>query len=96
MDINKINFTDKVREIFTSSHEMAHADKNSHIDTAHILYSIVNSSCLGKLLLEKFGVNMNKFNKVIQDKIKLLPTLDNHIDKIEITTNLAKILNSAH
>ena len=96
MDINKINFTDKVREIFTSSHEMAHAHKNSHIDTAHILYSIVNSSCLGKLLLEKFGVNMNKFNKVIQDKIKLLPTLDNHIDKIEITTNLAKILNSAH
>ena len=96
MDINKINFTDKVREIFTISQGKAQTNKNSHIDIVHILDSITNTCCLGKSLLEKFGIDIDKFKKVIQDKINLLPTLDSHIDKIEITINLAKILNDAH
>ena len=96
MDINKINFTDKVREIFTLSHGKAESNKNLHIDVVHIFDSITESSCLGKSLLEKFGIDMHKLNKAIQDKIDLLPISDSHIDKIEITTKLAKILNNAY
>ncbi len=96
MDINKINFTDKVREIFTLSQGKAETNKNLHIDVVHIFDSITESSCLGRSLLEKFGIDINKFNKAIKDKINLLPVSDSHIDKIEITTKLAKILNNAY
>jgi ATP-dependent Clp protease ATP-binding subunit ClpB len=96
MDINKINFTDKVREIFTLSQGKAETNKNLHIDVVHIFDSITESSCLGRSLLEKFGIDINKFNKAIQEKINLLPVSDSHIDKIEITTKLAKILNNAY
>jgi len=96
MDINKINFTDKVREIFTLSQGKAHTNKNLYIDTPHIFDSITKSSSLGKSLLEKFGIDMHKLNKAIQDKIDLLPISDSHIDKIEITTKLAKILNNSY
>ena len=95
MDMNKINFTDKVREIFTLSQGKAHTNKNLYIDTPHIFDSITKSSSLGKSLLEKFGIDMHKLNKAIQDKIDLLPISDSHIDKIEITTKLAKILNNS-
>jgi ATP-dependent Clp protease ATP-binding subunit ClpA len=95
MDINKINFTDKVREIFTLSLGKAETNKNLYIDTAHIFDLITESSCLGKSLLEKFGIDMNRLNKAIKDKINLLPISDSHIDKIEITTKLAKILNNS-
>jgi ATP-dependent Clp protease ATP-binding subunit ClpB len=96
MDINKINFTDKVREIFTLSQGKAETNKNLHIDVVHIFDSITESSCLGRSLLEKFGIDINKFDKAIQEKINLLPVSDSHIDKIEITTKLAKILNNAY
>jgi ATP-dependent Clp protease ATP-binding subunit ClpB len=96
MDINKINFTDKVREIFTLSQGKAETNKNLHIDVVHIFDSITESSCLGRSLLEKFGIDINKFNKAIQEKINLLPVSDSHIDKIEVTTKLAKILNNAY
>jgi ATP-dependent Clp protease ATP-binding subunit ClpB len=96
MDINKINFTDKVREIFTLSQGKAETNKNLHIDVVHIFDSITESFCLGRSLLEKFGIDINKFNKAIQEKINLLPVSDSHIDKIEITTKLAKILNNAY
>lgn len=96
MDINKINFTDKVREIFTLSQGKAETNKNLHIDVVHIFDSIAESTCLGRSLLEKFGIDINKFNKAIQEKINLLPVSDSHIDKIEITTKLAKILNNAY
>jgi ATP-dependent Clp protease ATP-binding subunit ClpB len=95
MDINNINFTDKVREIFAISQGKAQNNKNSYIDTLHILQSIVDTSCLGKSLLMKFGLDMNKLNKSIQDKINLLSTSDTYSDKTELTTNLAKILKNA-
>jgi ATP-dependent Clp protease ATP-binding subunit ClpB len=95
MDINNINFTDKVREIFTISQGKVQNNKNLHIDTAHILESIVETSCLGKSLLVKLGLDMNKLKKAIRNKIKLCPTSRTNIDKTELTVNLSNILKNA-
>lgn len=95
MDINNINFTDKVREIFTISQGKVQNNKNLHIDTAHILESIVETSCLGKSLLVKLGLDMNKLKKAIRNKIKLFPVSSANIDKTELTVNLSNILKNA-
>ena len=52
MDINDIKFTDKVREIFSLSDQKAKQYKHQHIDSVHVLLSILDTPCLGRKLLE--------------------------------------------
>ena len=50
MDINNIKFTDKVREIFSLSDQKAKQYKHQHIDSVHILISILDRLSLNSIL----------------------------------------------
>ena len=58
MDINNIKFTDKVREIFSLADQKAKQYKHQHIDSVHVLLSILDTPCLGRKLLETSKLNL--------------------------------------
>ena len=71
MDINNIKFTDKVREIFLLSDQKAKQYKHQHIDNAHVLLSILETTCLGRKLLETSKINLDKL-KVVWEPEQLI------------------------
>jgi ATP-dependent Clp protease ATP-binding subunit ClpB len=95
MDINSINFTDKVREVFTLSAELSNSNKNKYLDTVHILSSIINTSCLGKTLLEDSNIDIVQLKNILTKEINSVPVSNNSHNKIEITSSLAQALENA-
>ena len=88
MDINNIKFTDKVREIFTLSDQKAKQYKHQHIDNVHVLLSILDTTCLGRKLLEASELNLDKLRIQLMDEINSLPIVSNLSEKTEITSSL--------
>ena len=95
MDINSINFTDKVREVFTLSAELSNSNKNKYIDTVHILSSIINTSCLGKTLLGDSNIDIVQLKNILTKEINSVPVSNNSNNKIEISSSLAQALKNA-
>ena len=83
MDINNIKFTDKVREIFSLSDQQARQYKHQHIDNAHVLLSILDTTCLGKKLLED---SKSEIKNAIARKLDMA--------KKQIEANEKNVLNS--
>tara|TARA_Y100000389_G_scaffold53039_1_gene48909 strand:+ start:587 stop:832 length:246 start_codon:yes stop_codon:yes gene_type:complete len=77
MDINSINFTDKAREVFTLSAELSNSNKNKYLDTVHILSSIINTSCLGKTLLEDSNIDIVQLKNILTKEINSVPVSNN-------------------
>ena len=88
MDINNINFTEKVREIFTLSNEIAKNHKHQNIDIAHVLSAILQIDCFGKTLLKASKINLDELTVICSEKINSLPVVSQLNDKIEITLDL--------
>ena len=95
MDINNIKFTDKVREIFSLSDQKAKQYKHQHIDNVHVLLSILDTSCLGRKLLEVSKLNLDKLRVECMDEINSLPVISNLSEKTEITSRLYNVLKSS-
>ena len=95
MDINNIKFTDKVREIFTLSDQKAKQYKHQHIDNVHVLLSILDTTCLGRKLLEASELNLDKLRIQLMDEINSLPIVSNLSEKTEITSSLYNVLKSS-
>ena len=88
MDINNINFTDKVREIFTLSNDTAKNHKHQNIDTVHVLSAILQVDCFGKTLLKAQNINLDELAAICSEKINSMPVVSELSDKIEITLDL--------
>ena len=95
MDINKINFTDKVKEIFTISDHTAKQKKNQYIDNAHVILSILDTKCLGNQLLESAKIDTDRLRKFCNDTISALPVIATQTSKVEITTDLLEVIKKA-
>ena len=95
MDINNIKFTDKVREIFSLSDQKAKQYKHQHIDSVHVLLSILDTPCLGRKLLETSKLNLDKLRVECIDEIDSLPVVGNINEKTEITSNLYNVLKNS-
>ena len=95
MDINNIKFTDKVREIFSLSDQKAKQYKHQHIDSVHVLLSILDTPCLGRKLLEESKLNLDKLRVKCIDEIDSLPVVGNINEKTEITSNLYNVLKNS-
>ena len=95
MDINKINFTDKVKEIFTISDHTAKQKKNQYIDNVHVILSILDTKCLGKQLLESAKIDIDRLRKFCNDTISALPVIATQTSKVEITTDLLEVIKKA-
>ena len=93
MDINNINFTDKVKEIFTISDHTAKQKKNQYIDNAHVILSILDTK-LGKLL-ESAKIDTDRLRKFCNDTISALPVIATQTSKVEITTDLLEVIKKA-
>ena len=92
MDINNINFTDKVKEIFTISDHTAKQKKNQYIDNAHVILSILDTKCLGNQLLESAKIDTDRLRKFCNDTISALPVIATQTSKVEITTDLLEVI----
>ena len=95
MDINNINFTDKVKEIITISDHKAKQKKNQYIDNAHVILSILDTKCLGKQLLESAKIDTDRLRKFCNDTISALPVITTQTSKVEITTDLLEVIKNA-
>ena len=95
MDINKIKFTDKVREVFSLSDQQAKKSKHQYIDSFHLLLTILDTQCLGKKLLESSKFDLNKLKDICDKEIDLLPVVTNINNKTEITSDLYNILKNS-
>ena len=95
MDINNINFTDKVKEIFTISDHTAKQKKNQYIDNAHVILSILDTKCLGNQLLESAKIDTDRLRKFCNDTISALPVIATQTSKVEITTDLLEVIKKA-
>ena len=95
MDINNINFTDKVKEIFTISDHTAKQKKNQYIDNAHVILSILDTKCLGNQLLESAKIDTDRLRKFCNDTISALPVSATQTSKVEITTDLLEVIKKA-
>ena len=95
MDINNINFTDKVKEIFTISNHTAKQKKNQYIDNAHVILSILDTKCLGNQLLESAKIDTDRLRKFCNDTISALPVIATQTSKVEITTDLLEVIKKA-
>ena len=95
MDINNINFTDKVKEIFTISDHTAKQKKNQYIDNAHVILSILDTKCLGNQLLESAKIDTDRLRKFCNDTISALPVIATQTSKVEITTDLLGVIKKA-
>ena len=95
MDINKIKFTDKVREVFSLSDQKAKKSKHQYIDSFHLLLTILDTQCLGKKLLESSKFDLNKLKDICDKEIDLLPVVTNINNKTEITSDLYNILKNS-
>ncbi len=88
MDINNINFTEKVREIFTLSNEIAKNHKHQNIDNVHVLSAILQIDCYGKALLKTLKFDIEELTSICSKKISSIPVVTQLSDKIEITLDL--------
>ncbi len=95
MDINSINFTDKVKEIFTLSNEKAKQNNNQYIDKAHLIVSVLDTNCLGKQLLESAKINLDSLEEFYSHEIQMLPVITKQNSKIEINQDLLQIIKDA-
>ena len=95
MDINNINFTDKVKEIFKISDHTAKQKKNQYIDNAHVILSILDTKCLGNQLLESAKIDTDRLRKFCNDTISTLPVIATQTSKVEITTDLLEVIKKA-
>ncbi len=95
MDINNINFTDTVKQLFSISDQKAKQNKNQYIDNLHVIISSLNLQCLGKKLLEQINIDINELENFCEDNINLLPVVTVQNDKIEITRDLFDVIEKS-
>lgn len=96
MDINNINFTNKVREIFSLASSYAERKSNQFIDIPHVISSVLDIDSLGKDLLLSNNIELDKVKESLNQEIDSLPKISGTDIKIQISIKLSDIIQKSY
>lgn len=95
MSLNLEKFTDRSREAIEQAIEQAHKNKNSTVETIHLLYALLSQEDTAITpLIKEVGANINNILDEIKEELKKIPIISNE-EMPRVSPNLAKVLEQA-
>ncbi len=87
-------FTSSLQQALSDAQSLALGNDHNQIDTLHLMLSLVDQAPGGiRPLLQGLGVAVNAFKGQLNERLKLLPTVNVADGNISVTSELGRILN---
>lgn len=93
--MNPEKFTQAVQDAIAEAQQIAVTRHHSEIDVAHLFKFLIQPNELGREIYQQAGVDINAFEKVIDQELDKLPVVKGGNNGQNISQNLYQVLNAA-
>ena len=93
--MNPEKFTQAVQDAIAEAQQIAVTRHHSEIDVAHLFKFLIQPNELGRQIYQEAGVDINDFEKTIDQELDKLPVVEGGNNGQNISQNLYQVLNAA-
>lgn len=93
--MNPEKFTQAVQDAIAEAQQIAVTRHHSEIDVAHLFKFLIQPNELGRQIYQEAGVDINDFEKTIDQELNKLPVVEGGNNGQNISQNLYQVLNAA-